>query len=350
LTRTEHRLLPGDHAPSLRFSAVFNGPDAHGPVRFRRPAAVVLWNAGCAGCLPAVVETAQACAAQEADCYGVAVMVRDVERTAQEAAKVDTSAVLALEDRAGRVVGLSRGQVTRDWLEASGQQGVPAAFVIDAQGVVAWMGEPGACREVLSRVVAGTWDVAAARREWQAEISDTAVASIRIVREVTDALVEGDAAGALKIIGMAESQAPAVMEDAELNILKLQALVAVGGQEGEASEHYEHAAVRLAGDVRAQASMAALVVRSMREHRSMLGTVIERLANIGDDHDGSPGQVGLCLWCRLLEAEASALVGGEGKLGALNRAEQLAKDECLPSSVQAWAAAEIVRLRAVSDE
>src|SRR5690606_34474394 len=82
---TIDRLLPGDRAPGLKLARVFNRETPVEQVKFDRLSAVILWNAGCVGCLPAVSEVAELGAAHDMPCYGVAVMVRDVDRTAAAA-------------------------------------------------------------------------------------------------------------------------------------------------------------------------------------------------------------------------------------------------------------------------
>lgn len=48
------------------------------------------------------------------------------------------------------------------WMDASGQDIIPAVFVVDRAGKLAWMGSPTPeLEEVLTQVAGGTWDVAA---------------------------------------------------------------------------------------------------------------------------------------------------------------------------------------------
>jgi thiol-disulfide isomerase/thioredoxin len=51
---------------------------------------------------------------------------------------------------------------SRAYMEASGQRGIPTAFIIDANGTVAWIGHPMRMDEPLEQIVNGTWDLAAA--------------------------------------------------------------------------------------------------------------------------------------------------------------------------------------------
>jgi thiol-disulfide isomerase/thioredoxin len=45
------------------------------------------------------------------------------------------------------------------WLDASGEQGIPKSYVVDAEGRLAWIGHPHGLDEVLLKIVNDTWDV-----------------------------------------------------------------------------------------------------------------------------------------------------------------------------------------------
>lgn len=47
--------------------------------------------------------------------------------------------------------------MTKEWMEAAGQNGIPAAFVIDKEGKIAWIGHPMQLDYVLPSVVDGSW-------------------------------------------------------------------------------------------------------------------------------------------------------------------------------------------------
>jgi len=44
------------------------------------------------------------------------------------------------------------------WMQAAGQRGIPASFLVDQSGKIAWIGHPGSLDVPLAAVVAGTWD------------------------------------------------------------------------------------------------------------------------------------------------------------------------------------------------
>jgi thiol-disulfide isomerase/thioredoxin len=61
----------------------------------------------------------------------------------------------------------NEGKMAKSWMEAAGQDGIPTAFLIDRDTRIAWIGHPMGLDEPLEKVAAGTWDVAAARTQFQ---------------------------------------------------------------------------------------------------------------------------------------------------------------------------------------
>lgn len=55
------------------------------------------------------------------------------------------------------------------YMKAAGQSGIPTAFIVK-EGVVQWIGHPMTMDEPLSKIVAGTWDVQAAKKDFDAAL------------------------------------------------------------------------------------------------------------------------------------------------------------------------------------
>ncbi|MBX3379832.1 MAG: redoxin domain-containing protein [Phycisphaeraceae bacterium] len=58
-------------------------------------------------------------------------------------------------------------QTSNAYMVAAAQPGIPTAFIVDQTGTIAWIGSPFKMDEPLAKIVAGTWDVAAARSEFE---------------------------------------------------------------------------------------------------------------------------------------------------------------------------------------
>ncbi len=65
----------------------------------------------------------------------------------------------------GYTVAIDSGRTTQSYMVAAGAMGIPHAFVIDKKGKIAWQGSPldPALGDVLSELVAGTYDVESAK-------------------------------------------------------------------------------------------------------------------------------------------------------------------------------------------
>jgi thiol-disulfide isomerase/thioredoxin len=59
---------------------------------------------------------------------------------------------VALDDKTSN----KDGQMSKTWMEAAGQEGIPTAFLVDTKGVIAWIGHPMQLKEqVIESVLSG---------------------------------------------------------------------------------------------------------------------------------------------------------------------------------------------------
>lgn len=71
-------------------------------------------------------------------------------------------------DKMGYRVATDDGdKMAETWMKAADQNGIPAAFIVDAQGTVAWIGHPMSMDKPLDKIVSGKWDVKAAAAEFK---------------------------------------------------------------------------------------------------------------------------------------------------------------------------------------
>jgi thiol-disulfide isomerase/thioredoxin len=61
-------------------------------------------------------------------------------------------------------------KMAENWMKAAGQNGIPAAFIVDKAGKVAWVGHPMSIDKPLEEVLAGKWDIDAAKKEQIADM------------------------------------------------------------------------------------------------------------------------------------------------------------------------------------
>lgn len=63
----------------------------------------------------------------------------------------------------------SNDTMAKNWMRASGQNGIPTAYIINENLEVAWIGHPARMDKPLEEIVNKTWDVAAFKKQFEAE-------------------------------------------------------------------------------------------------------------------------------------------------------------------------------------
>src|SRR5690606_29421582 len=82
--------------------------------------------------------------------------------------------------------------MAKTWMAAAGQNGIPAAFIVDQQGRIAWIGHPMAeLDEVLAKVVDKSWDIEAAKAK-AAKAAQEEAEMAELVKPLESALATGD--------------------------------------------------------------------------------------------------------------------------------------------------------------
>lgn len=72
--------------------------------------------------------------------------------------------------------GKAQGRVADAWLKASGQRGIPATYLVDKSGKIAWMGHPMALKEsMIESLLAGTFSPAAAKENENPQSKDIGI-------------------------------------------------------------------------------------------------------------------------------------------------------------------------------
>lgn len=85
-------------------------------------------------------------------------------------------------------------KTNKAWMEAAGQNGIPHAFIVNQDGIIAWMGHPMGMDEPLSKIVAKSWKIedamadAAERQEYEknAKANEAKIAPIN--KRINDAI------------------------------------------------------------------------------------------------------------------------------------------------------------------
>ena len=157
-------LTVNDPAPPLTLSSWLKGD----PIESFDPGSVYVvefWATWCGPCIAGMphLSELQQKHADEVTIIGVNIWERD------------PGAVPAWMDERGDdlmdyAVAMQEGTtMAESWMEAAGERGIPASFIVDQKGRIAWIGHPSRLDEPLERVVAGEWDIATALEKREAE-------------------------------------------------------------------------------------------------------------------------------------------------------------------------------------
>lgn len=133
--------------------------------------------------------------------------------------------------------------MAKGWMEAAGQNGIPATFVVH-DGKVAWIGHPLALEPVLEQIQAGKYDAAIeAKRMQEAKEKEEKIA--KIMGPIAQAASEENFAEAVKRTEKAIIENPDMRVD--LGMVKFQLMLS-GGLDGLGTYAKELAAGPLKGD------------------------------------------------------------------------------------------------------
>ena len=156
---TAKTLVVGDPAPNVTVSKWVKGTPIKG---FEKGKLYVVefWATWCGPCkesIPHLTELAKKY--PDVKFTGVSVWEsdqKDVEPFVKNMGDKMSYNVAMDQLPAGKTDG-SQGAMAKTWMTAAGQNGIPAAFIIDRDGHVAWIGHPMAMEEPLAKIVNNTY-------------------------------------------------------------------------------------------------------------------------------------------------------------------------------------------------
>ena len=166
----EGKLLVGDPVPPLSIARWFRGE----PTTELEPGTTYLiefWATWCGPCIRAMPHLSQMQEHHADD--GFRVIAVSIDK-APDAEDLIEQFIQNKGDIARFDIAFDSGQTSRDWFQAAGQTGIPASFVVDRTGTLAWIGNPlmpdgqtghPMVDTVVQQVLDGTYDLASATNE-----------------------------------------------------------------------------------------------------------------------------------------------------------------------------------------
>ncbi len=164
-------LAIGDAAPAIQVAEWIKGEPV---MSFQKGQTYVVefWATWCGPCrrsIPHLTELQQKYG-DKVKLIGVSIWEEDASGVAPFVEKMgDKMAYTVARDLVPEGADPAQGAMARSWMLAANRNGIPAAFVVDGQGRIAWIGNPIDAEDPLdgplAEVIAGTWDIEAARAD-----------------------------------------------------------------------------------------------------------------------------------------------------------------------------------------
>lgn len=190
LARSEDATL-GAPAPALTLAKTVKG-EAISTFKPGKVYVVEFWATWCGPCkvsIPHLSEMAKKY--KDATFLGVSVWESGRVVKATDHAKID-SFVTTMGDKMAYNVAADteEGDMAKNWMDAYHRNGIPSAFIVDKEGKVVYVDHPMAPKfeESLKQVLAGTFDVAKAKADMEAETA-RAAATEKAMKELNTAMM-----------------------------------------------------------------------------------------------------------------------------------------------------------------
>lgn len=137
---------------------------------------------------------------------------------------------VALDDKTT----LEKGAMAQTWMMAAEQNGIPSAFIVNKEGLIAWIGHPMSLKEsVIEEVLAGKFDIAKAAADFAAQKANESQLT-KFSRQLSKQMKDKDWTAAESTVAEMEKVFPEADREKIMGSTRLQILLGKGDLDGAA--------------------------------------------------------------------------------------------------------------------
>lgn len=255
-------LKPGDPAPPLQVANWVKGTPVaslgHGKIHV-----VEFWATWCPPCkesIPHLTELAHRYAGK-VTFTGVSIYERPVEETDECINRMVVPFVEAMGDRMDYHVAVDgiAEFMAKNWMEPSKAGGIPTAFIINGEGIIAWIGHPEELEQALEKITTGTWDIAAeAQRRQSAQETAKNSPANKAMEAIAEVRKTRDDSAWIIAVANAEQAVPELAQDPGFISIKLEPLLRA---DPAAAKNYIHSLTVPGGMIAKDADLVWYILR-----------------------------------------------------------------------------------------
>ena len=228
-----------------------------------------------------------------------------------------------------------KGVMSSTWMDRANLEGIPAAFVVDGNGKIAWIGNPMELDKPLGQIAAGKWDLTVAAADYKKDKARKAHLKQVIAR--LRELAPDDRQGALKIISEAIERDPELEKN--LGRGRFQLLIGLKGRSAEALTYGKKLAEKFKEDAEQLSDLAWAVVdpEAPKANATVLKFALE-VAQLADEVDNyrSPSVAHILARAYFSNGNAPKAVETEERAIKLAKGTPLENDETMKQRLQEY--------------